>query len=310
LPHADNDAGDHADLGRWTARALSRSLVASVVLGGGCGRRMICIRTRLILGVALAFLCEGVTLADEPEPEDSTTESAAGATGVAPDPTLRTVPAPAPTPAPLLPAPNTAASSEEPETKILLAEPRFGDPDQIALSGALSASIGHLGYDRSDSSSTAVSVEPAFDYFTSRNFSQGASFVFRYTDATSANGVDSNSTTLGVSGRIGRNVWLGGRFSFWPRLALDAWRTWLHFTAPTEGFGVTIGGTSFPLGLSSDFTEKGLTLGIHAPFLLHLARHFFVGFGPDAYIDVIHSVEGVSNRRRFVGASSTVGGWF
>ena len=50
-----------------------------------------------------------------------------------------------------------------------------------------------------------------------------------------------------MTGRIGRNVWLGGRVSFWPRLALEAWRTWLHFEAPaTAGFGVTIGGSRLP----------------------------------------------------------------
>jgi hypothetical protein len=39
-------------------------------------------------------------------------------------------------------------------------------------------------------------------------------------------------------------------------------------------------------------------------------RHFFLGFGPDGYIDVAHSVGSASNRRRFIGASSTIGGWF
>jgi hypothetical protein len=271
------------------------------------------IPSRLFLVAGLAVWFEGVALADEPEAEDPTPESAAGATRVAPDPTIPTVPTPPPTPAPLLPAPGNAApavSGEEPETKILLAEPRFGDPGQISLSGALSASLGHGSYDSSNASSTTVSVQPAFDYFASPNFSQGASVLFRYSDGAVGNGVKANATTLGVTGRIGRNVWLGGRFSFWPRLALEAWRTWLHYSAPTAGFGVTIGGSPFPIGPSSDFTEKGLTLGIQAPFLVHLTRHLFVGFGPDVYIDVFHSVENVSNRRRFVGASSMVGGWF
>jgi hypothetical protein len=225
------------------------------------------------------------------------------------------VPAPAPTPAPLVPAPASGAppasgDGADAETKVLQADPRFGNPGQIALSGALSASIGHLGYDSSSASSTSISVEPAFDYFASRNFTQGVSALFRYTDGTSGFGVKNDSKTLGVTGRIGRNVWLGRRVSLWPRLGLDAWRTWLHFDAPTAGFGVTIGGSNFSIGPSSDFTEKGLTLGLAAPVLLHVTRHFFVGFGPDAYVDVFHSVNNVSNRRRFVGASSTVGGWF
>ena len=271
------------------------------------------IPSRLFLVAGFAVWFEGVALADEPEAEDPTPESAAGATRVAPDPTIPTVPTPPPTPAPLLPAPGNAApavSGEEPETKILLAEPRFGDPGQISLSGALSASLGHRSYDSSNASSTTVSVEPAFDYFTSPNFSQGASVLFRYSDGAVGNGVKVNATTLGVTGRIGRNVWLGGRVSSGRGSPSRRGERGYTLRRQTTGFGVTIGGSPFPIGPSSDFTEKGLTLGLQAPFLVHLTRHFFVGFGPDVYIDVFHSVENVSNRRRFVGASSIVGGWF
>jgi hypothetical protein len=49
---------------------------------------------------------------------------------------------------------------------------------------------------------------------------------------------------------------------------------------------------------------------VAAPFLFHLARHFFVGIGPSGYVDLINTTNGASNKRRSLGVSSTVGGWF
>ena len=118
---------------------------------------------------------------------------------------------------------NTAGTpgGADPDGKILrVADPRFGDVGQVALNGALSGSIGHLGYDSSDASSTNVSVEPAFDYFAAQNTSQGATAFFRYANSVSGNGVNVDATTVGVTGRLGQNVWLGGRVSFWPKLAV------------------------------------------------------------------------------------------
>jgi hypothetical protein len=56
---------------------------------------------------------------------------------------------------------------------------------------------------------------------------------------------------------------------------------------------------------------------LYAPFLFHLAQHFFVGFGPEVYVDLFNSTESMSSatgsmssRRMFCGLESTVGGWF
>src|SRR5204863_8841802 len=115
-----------------------------------------------------------------------------------------------------------APAGADPDPQILseARDPRFGDAGQVTLNGALSASVGHLGYDSSDVSSTNVSVEPAFDYFVSPNFSEGGSAFFRYTNATSSGGVDYEATMVGATGRIGGNLWLGARVSFWPRLGV------------------------------------------------------------------------------------------
>jgi len=263
--------------------------------------------------VAFSFSFADVARAAEP-PE--TAEPAVTDTAP-PEPSL-SAPAPPPAPAPLLMRPPSdgagapaVPAAVDPDAKALrAADPRFGDAGQVALNGTLSASIGHLGYDNGDSSSTSVSVEPAFDYFSASNFSEGATAFFHYGASTSPSGVEGRSTTVGVTGRIGPNFWLGGRFSFWPKLGVGAWRNWLTYSAPTPGYTVTIDGVVFPIGPSSHFKEDAVFIEVQAPFLFHLARHFFVGFGPNAYVDVLHSVDSAKNRRRFVGAASTVGGWF
>jgi hypothetical protein len=269
---------------------------------------MIHCRSSLILVAGLAGWFEGAAAADEPAPPTDETDSAPA---TAPGSAIPTMPAVPPPPAPLLPpraAPQPTVGDPEPAEKPV-AEPRFGDPGQVSLNGALSASLGYLGYETGNASSTSVSVQPAFDYFSSPNFSQGVSVVFRYLDSTQGNGIGFDATTIGVSGRIGQNIWLGGRVSFWPTVALGWWRSWLHYSSPTGG-GVSIDGMGFPIGTSSRFTETVLNLQLQAPILVHIVRHFFVGFGPDAYLDVVHTVETSSNRRRFLGASSTIGGWF
>jgi hypothetical protein len=281
------------------------------------GRRSRMILGRRVLVAGLALWLEGAAIADEPQPEENT---AAPDDATAPPPppgsAITTVPAPPPTPAPLLPprgggVPGAPAGADpDPPILSVAPDPRFGDAGQVTLNGALSASVGHLGYDSSDVSSTNLSVEPAFDYFVSPNFSQGASAFFRYTDAVWGSGVKVDATTVGAIGRIGGNVWLGGRVSFWPRLGVGAWRTWLHYAAPRDSFTVGIDGMTVASGSSSRLKEDAVFVELQAPFLFHVAPHFFVGLGPDVYADVLHSVDSTHNLRRFVGASSTVGGWF
>ena len=70
-----------------------------------------------------------------------------------------------------------------------LREPRFGDAEQVALNGALSAGFGRLGYESGNSSSTSFGVEPAFDYFAVPGFSQGATAFFRYLNTEAGNGI-------------------------------------------------------------------------------------------------------------------------
>ena len=179
----------------------------------------------------------------------------------------------------------------------------------MAFTGALSASFGHLGYSSGDGSTTSVSIQPAFDYFSGPGFSEGISVLFRYTDSTSGIDITDTTLTFGVTVALGGNLWLGDRVSFWPKLSLGVWHSRSSLAALNGGY-VSVNGTSFPIGPDTVISENAAFVQIYAPFLFHLARNFFVGFGPDGYTDLVHSANNVDNRRLFIGASSTIGGWF
>src|SRR6185369_15670881 len=111
----------------------------------------------------------------------------------------------------------------------------------------------------------------------------------------------------GATGAVGTNFWLGGRVSFWPKVSLGIWQTRTKIDGPFMGL-VSINGT--PVAVGSTVTENAVFVELYAPLLFHLAPHFMVGLGPEAYADIVNKTGGASNRRRFLGASSTLGGWF
>ena len=184
-------------------------------------------------------------------------------------------------------------------------EARFGERGELVLSGALSASIGHYGISPEGLSSNSFGIQPAFDYFVAPDLSVGASASFRYDSLTSSppGTFGQKIVTYGLYGQLGINLWLGERVSLWPKLSLSLSQNRLTSSPPA----------TVPVGVMVDVApdvEIIVSLELYAPFLFHPARHFFVGFGPDAYVDLLNSRAGVSNRRMFYGAESTVGGWF
>jgi hypothetical protein len=225
-------------------------------------------------------------------------------------------PPPASSPSLVEPAPASArepppaeSPSSAPPDPLPKPEARFGDEGVMAFTGALSASFGHLGYSSADSSSTSVSIQPAFDYFSGPSFSEGISALFRYTDSSSGIDITDKTLTFGVTVAAGANLWLGDRVSFWPKLSFGVWQSRSTLSAPLGG-SISVNGTAFPLGPDTVITQNAAFVQLYAPFLFHVTRHFFVGFGPDGYVDIVHSANSIDNRRRFLGASSTIGGWF
>jgi hypothetical protein len=175
--------------------------------------------------------------------------------------------------------------------------PRFGDPGQVVLDGALSASLGHTSYSAIPTSATSVSVAPAFDYFSTPNLSGGVSAFLGYSDTTFAPSSESKTWTYGASAQLGINLWLGERVSFWPKLGAGGSRsttTWSVSGALSPG----------------NTTTKVVFVRLDAPFLFHVADHFFVGFGPTVLVDLLGNTGPETNLRRSYGAASTIGGWF
>jgi hypothetical protein len=242
------------------------------------------------MGGLLAALIVAATLADEPPP------GVAPALVVEPEATNANEPPPAPSPVPVAAA--------------LPPQPRFGDAGEIVIEGALSASFGLLGYSSGGSSTTSFAIEPAFDHFSSRNLSEGASAFFRYSDSVSGIDLEEKNETFGVTGHLALNLWLGDRVSLWPRLAVGVWQSRTTYFVPLGTFNVSVDGTAFPISNGTQIKENAVFVELYAPFLFHLAPHFFIGIGPEAYADVLHSANSIANRRMFVGAESLVGGWF
>ena len=181
-------------------------------------------------------------------------------------------------PSPATVVPSTAPVSEPAEPSPPR-NPRFGDRGQVALDGALSVNLGHLGYSASSTSTTMFSVAPAFDYFTTPNVSVGVTAAFRYFDNTFGPGSESKTSNYAVGGQVGINQWLGERVSLWPKL----------------GVGGLLATTTTPVVVAPGFpgtnttTTKFVFVQLDIPFLFHVAEHFFVGFGPTGYADVYSS---------------------
>jgi len=244
----------------------------------------------------------GEPTAPEPPPPSSTTV---------------TVPAPQPAAPPIAPSPSTPAGEgtarpAEPSIRTPpngpntpRREARFGEAGELVISGALSASFGHYGISSEGLSSNSFGIQPAFDYFVAPDFSVGASAFFRYDNLTStmSDTFGQKTVTYGLSGQLGLNLWLGERVSLWPKLSLSLSQNRMTFSPPTT---VPVG---VELADHPPQVDNIVSVELYAPFLFHLAQHFFVGFGPDVYVDLLDSTGGVSNRRLFYGAESTVGGW-
>ena len=74
-----------------------------------------------------------------------------------------------PAPAPKPEAHTTPFLTEDaPEPPEPVKPRRFGNTGVLVISGALSASLGHLDYSASNASTTSARIEPSFDYFAIR----------------------------------------------------------------------------------------------------------------------------------------------
>jgi len=163
----------------------------------------------------------------------------------------------------------------------------FGGPGQVAISSDFSTQIGihsEIAPDGNNpSSTTTVMLAPAADVFVAQNFSVGGQMLLSWQRSGSR-----DMTGLGIGPRVGYDVPIADKFSFWPK-----------------------GGVVYMGWNAEDFSGARLTAFVYAPFLFHPAPHFFVGFGPWFDMDLWSRWRGeAANRNLDLALTATVGGWF
>ena len=148
----------------------------------------------------------------------------------------------------------------------------FGGVGQLVFDGTASFSLVKV-----KGGNTTLTLRPAVDYFIMPNITVGGVVDFSTSSGRFA------TTVIGLGVRAGVNFNITDKLSIWP----------------TAGF-------SF---VHSDVSDGGPSnnawaFNLYAPFLFHLAPHFFVGAGP--FLDV-----GLSdNDTTAFGIQSLIGGWF
>lgn len=216
-----------------------------------------------LVGLAVASAWSGTASAQEP---------AAPATAE-PGAELEPLPAPAPAEAPAAPPPQPVTPSPvQPVAPApAVSGPRpvlFGERGQLVLSGWSALDVVHTMSTRDDPTTiddggrTTVQVGGGLDWFAWKNVSLGLDARFSLDhvaeDETSVTGL-----ALGAGPRVGLNLTIGRRVSFWPRLSGGV--RWLR---PRAGVRYV-----------DDDLVTGY-LALTAPLLLHPSPHVFFGVGP------------------------------
>jgi hypothetical protein len=149
----------------------------------------------------------------------------------------------------------------------------FGAAGQLVISSDLLGSMGYKSVSGPGDNFFVV-LDPAADYFLKENLSLGG---FVTLETAFQEGED--PLTVGLGARAGYNIPMNEKVSVWPRLGLAVLHT-------SEG--------------DRTFLEVSLT----APFLVHLAPHFFVGAGPGLVTQLGDDTVAV------LSVSTLVGGYF
>jgi hypothetical protein len=105
-------------------------------------------------------------------------------------------------------------------------------------------------------------LAPSVDVFIIKNLSIGATLGFSFNQLDIGfGGGKSNVTTIFFMPRVGYNIPIINRFSFWPQV----------------GIGIGIAATG---GNGANTTEAMVPLDVFVPFCFHPIENFFMGVGP------------------------------
>ena len=146
-------------------------------------------------------------------------------------------------------------------------------------------------------SGTIFSIAPAADFFVIDNLSIGGQVLLGFGSTSPPAPAQGTSTTLwGIAPQVGYNLSLTDSISFWPKL-------FLAFAGYSNS--------------NNNGSGNNGTLGIFAPFLFHIATHFYAGIGPDFSTEIFANQtdpggRNVANPTKVTtfGAMGTFGGWF
>lgn len=179
-------------------------------------------------------------------------------------------------------------------------KPRFGRHGQLVFTFDAGGSALATSDSKSSTSSTTVSFDPGFDYFTTNGLSVGADLSFSHDSGNTYDSLgartDFDNTSFGFGPRLGYNLELGERVSVWPRLAFD--------------YGRSSQNSSSSLG-TNDHSRALNWFSISVPALWHVTSHFFVGGGPYVTHEISDKDErGFENLATRFGASAELGGYF
>jgi hypothetical protein len=182
----------------------------------------------------------------------------------------------------------------------------FGKRGQVVFTNALVASYLTTTYALTSSGTSALNVGGSVDYFVVDHISLGngagiSSSSYSLLDNATGNAVSNSVSGDWLTFRLGMSLPLGERVSLYPVVSV----------------GVEAGEIgSQAAGPANERDTQEVFAAVFAPVLVHLAEHFFVGFGPNIDTDLWQRVtsplpgaQSSSNRATSVGAGLELGGW-
>lgn len=156
--------------------------------------------------------------------------------------------------------------------------PGFGTTGQFVISMGATADE-HLFFHKASGGGWTLHLAPALDYFIVPRVSVGGVLAYTHGSGGGTNASGSNAITFGA--RAGYNFDINDRFGVWP-----------------------MGGIIVDWFSANHVSTTNTFFSVFAPFLFHIAPHFFVGAGPS----FLANLSGPDANQ--YGIDSIIGGWF
>ncbi|MBS2017663.1 MAG: hypothetical protein JST00_32590 [Deltaproteobacteria bacterium] len=173
----------------------------------------------------------------------------------------------------------------------------FGQKGDLLLSGDLFVGASYASFDGAGAS-TSVTISPALDYFVASHFSVGVGVDSRW---SSGDGRRADGALLrGTSSRYGANVRVGAEISLSRRLSL--------YPHAYLGLAYERARNEAPDG-ENEVETTVLAGTLDLPLVVHVARHFFIGWGPYFRRDIVRRLPPTDVKEISAGGGLVVGGW-